>query len=54
MKYKRMILQIIKQHNEYVKENNIEHGELFHILHAKLKKSYLICLYMIEDIVHVY
>ena len=31
------ILQTIKQHNEYVKENNMEHGELFHILHAKLK-----------------
>jgi len=33
------ILQTIKQHNEYVKENNIEHGELFHILHAKLKQK---------------
>ena len=36
---KNEILQTIKQHNEYVKENNLEHGELFHILHAKLKQK---------------
>ena len=29
------ILQTIKHYNEYGKENNIEHGELFHILNAK-------------------
>ena len=33
------ILQTINEHNEYVKENNIEHGELFHILHAELKQK---------------
>ena len=34
---KNEILQTIKQNNEYVKENNMEHGELFRILNAKLK-----------------
>ena len=29
----------IKKHNENVKENNIEPGELFHILNAKMKPS---------------
>ena len=33
------ILQTIKQHNEYVKENNIEHEKLFHILNAKMKPN---------------
>ena len=38
-KQKNDILQTIKKHNECIKENNIEHGELFHILHAKMKPS---------------
>ena len=33
------ILQTIKEHNECIKENNIEHGELFHILNAKMKPT---------------
>ena len=34
---KNEILQTIKQYNTHVKENNMKNGELFHILHAKLK-----------------
>ena len=34
---KNEILQYIKQYNTHVKENKMEHQELFHILNTKLK-----------------